>query len=94
MWALKPVYNPTSLEFVVPVLGGHERAFNGVFPFEVHLDPQAVACPFELFPKFMYAWYHYGDIFAVGSSVVGAVGLVASGCLSIVDVVFMVEFVL
>ena len=43
----------------------------------------------------MDVWYHHGDIFAVWSIVVVVVvGLVVSGCLSIVVVVFMVEFVL
>ena len=38
-------------EFVVPVLGGHEKGFNGVGPIEMYLDTQAVACPFEPFPS-------------------------------------------
>ena len=81
------------MKFVIPVLGGHEKGFNGVTPLEMHLDPQVVACPFESLPKSMDVWYYYGDVF-VESIVVVIVGLVASGCLSIVDVVFMVEFVL
>ena len=88
-WGLKPVYGPTFLELVVPVIRGHEKGFNGVALFEVHLDPEAVAGPFELLPKSVYVWYHYGDVFAVWSIVVGVVGLATSGCLSIVDVVSM-----
>ena len=53
------------LKFVVHVLRGNEKGFNGVTPFEVHLDPQVVACPFEPFHKLVDAWYHHGDVFAV-----------------------------
>ena len=56
---------PFYLKFVVPVLGGHDKGFNGVTSFEVHLHPQVVACHFEPLPKSMYVWYHCGDIFAV-----------------------------
>ena len=38
--------------------------------------------------------YYYGHVFAAGSIIVGVVVLVTSGCLPIMDVVFMVEFVL
>ena len=76
------------MKFVVPVLWGHEESFNGVTPFEVHLDPKIVACPFEPFPKSVCIWCHYGDIFAVCSIVVG---LVACGYLSIMGDVFVVE---
>ena len=65
MWALKSIYDPTFLKFVVPVLGGHEKCFNGVSPFEMHLDAQIVACLFEPFPRSMDVWYHYGHVFVV-----------------------------
>ena len=45
-------------------LGVKRRGFNGVTPFAVHQDPQAVTGPFELLPKSVYVWYCYGDIFA------------------------------
>ena len=50
VWTFKYIYDPTLLKFAVPVLGGHEKGFYGVGPFEMHLDPKAVACPFELPP--------------------------------------------
>ena len=53
MWNLNLCMTPFS-KFVVLGLGGHENGFNGVTPFEVHLDPQAVACPFEPFPRPVY----------------------------------------
>ena len=49
----------------MPVLGGHEKGLKGVVPFEVHLDPQTVASPFELLPKFFNVGNHTGNIFAV-----------------------------
>ena len=81
------------MKFVVTVLGGHEKGFNGITPFEVHLDTQAVACRFEPFSKSVYVWYHHGNIFAVLSIVIGVVELVSSGCLSIMGVAFTVECV-
>ena len=89
-WAFKPAYDPTFLKFVIPVFGGHEKDFNNVTSFEMYLDPQVDACSFEPFPNTKDEWHHYGDAFAVWSIVV--VELVVSGCLSIVDVVFMVDF--
>ena len=83
---LKPVYVPTFLKFVVSVLGGHEKGFNGVTPFELYLNPQGIAYPFVHFPKSGHVWYNCGDVFAVWSIVVGLVGLVGSGCLSIICV--------
>ena len=62
--ALKPKYDPTFLKFVDPVLRSHMEGFNGFTTFEVHLDPQFVACPFEPFPKTVVVWYHYGDVSA------------------------------
>ena len=67
MWAAKPVYHPTCLELVAFVLRGHEKGYNGTIAFKVHLDPQAVAGPFELLSKSFYIGYHYGNSFAVGS---------------------------
>ena len=51
-----------------------------------------VACPLEPFPKCMDVRYHYRDVlvFVVCSNV--AVGVVVSGGLSIVDIVFAVKF--
>ena len=94
--AFIPVYDPTFWRFVLPVLRGHEKGFDGIIPFEMHLDPQVVACPFEPFPTSVAVWYHYGDVFAIWPTVVVVVvvGLVSSGCLTILGVVFMVEFVL
>ena len=94
VWAFKSIYDPTFLKLVVPVLRGHEKGFSGVSPFEMHLDPQVVACLFEPFLKSMDVWYYYGDGFVVWSIVFMVVGLVASGCLSIEDVAFAVKFVL
>ena len=43
----------------------------------------------------MYVRYHYGDVIvAVVCSTIGVVGLVVCGILSIVDVVFVIKFVL
>ena len=61
--------------------------------FEVHLDPLVVACPFEPFPMSMSIWYKYGNVFAIWS-IVHVVTLAANGCLSIVDIIFMVEVIL
>ena len=54
--AFKSIYNPTFLYFVFPVLRGCEKGFDGVSPFEMHLDTQAVAGPFEPFPQFVDVW--------------------------------------
>ena len=78
--AFKPIYNPTLLKFVVPVLVGHEKGFCGVSPFEMHLDPQVNACPFELFPQCVDVWYHYGDVFVVWFTVVVFKLVVLRGC--------------
>ena len=53
--------------FVVfcPCPWGHEKGFDGVTPFEMHLNPLVVACPFEPFPNSVDVWYHYGDVFVV-----------------------------
>ena len=62
VWAFKPVYHPTFLKFVIPALEGHENGFNGVTPFEVPLDPQVVAHPFEPFPQSLWM---YGTTMAI-----------------------------
>ena len=94
--AFKSIYDPTLLKFVVPVLEGHKKGFNGVGLFEIYLDPQAVACSFEPSSQSKDAWYHYGDVLdvvvVVGSTLV--VRLVVSGCLSIVVVVFGADAIL
>ena len=61
VWTFKSIYDPTLLKFDVPVLWGHEKGFS-VGPFEMHLDSQAVACPFEPFPQSLDIRYHYGDV--------------------------------
>ena len=55
VWAFKTIYDPIPLNYAVLVLGGHEKGFYGVDPFEIYLDPQVVACPFEPIP-----WYVHG----------------------------------
>ena len=80
------------MEFDVFVLRGHEKSSNGVVVFEMHLDPQVVTGPSELLPESFCLGYHYGNIFVVRSFIVFVV-LVTSGCLSIMVVVFVVEFV-
>ena len=57
MWTFKPVYDPTFLKSDVPVLGGNEKGFNAVTLFEMHLDPQVVACLSEPFSKSVDVWY-------------------------------------
>ena len=59
----------------------------------MHLDPQAVAYPFEPFSQSMDVWKHYRDVFVVLSIAVAVVRLAASGCLSIVHVAFVIELV-
>ena len=58
----------------------------------MHLDPQAVACPFEPFP---HPWMYSTTIemFCCLIHFCCFVRLGDSGCLPIVDVVFVVEFV-
>ena len=69
MWVLNLCMTPPFGSLLSLSLGVccpcHEKSFNGAIPFEVHLNAQAVAGPFELLPKSVYIWYHYGDIFAV-----------------------------
>ena len=61
----------------------------------MYLDPQVVVHSFEPFPKFMGVRYHYGDVLvSVVVCYTVVVRLVVSGSLSIVDVVFLVKFVL
>ena len=78
---------------IIFILGGHEGGSDGVVAFEVHLDALAVACLLELFPKSFSVGYHDRNVLVVGSFVTGVVVLVPSGCLCIVDVVLVVEFV-
>ena len=76
-------------------LGGHEEGFYGVGTLEMYLDPHVVVCTFEPFPQSMDVRYHYGDVLVVVcSTVVVIVGVVVNRSLSIVDVVFMVKFVM
>ena len=58
---------------------GHEKGFDIVGVFEVHLDTQNIAGIFEIFPKSFCVGYHYGKDFVVGSIAVGVVVLVPSG---------------
>ena len=100
MWALEFVDYSTLLLFVVPVLGCHKKGFSIVGPLEVYLYSLVVACPFTPLPLSLYVWYHYEDVLAVGVAVacstitVIVVGLIEHGMLSIVDVVFAVQFML
>ena len=62
------------------------------------MDPHTVVCPFEPFPQSMDVRYYYGDVLVIAvdcsTCVVVAAGLVVSRGLSIMDIVFAVEFVI
>ena len=65
----------------------------------MYLYPLAVVCPFEPPSYSLYVRYHCRDVLivvvaVVCSNIVGVVGLIVSGILSIVDAVFMIKFVL
>ena len=70
---IEPVYYTTFLVHVVFVFGVHEKGFDGVVAFEVHLDAQAVVGLLEPFPTSFCVWDHDGDIIVVGSFIVGVV---------------------
>ena len=78
----------------MPVLRGYEKGFCGVDALEMYLDSHIVACPFEPFPLSMDVRYHYRDLLLhlldYSTFVFVVVGLVVSGSLYIVDVVFAV----
>ena len=89
-----PIY---SFEVCCPCPWGHEEGFNGIGTLEMYLDPQVVACPFEPCSQSKDVRYHYGDVLLVVicyTVVAFVVRLIVSGSLSIVDVVFVVKFVL
>ena len=83
---------PYLLKFVVLSLGAMRRVLMVLLPLKCIWISKVVACPFKPLPKFVDVWYHYGDVSGIWSIVV--VVYIASGCLSIVGVVFMVEFLL
>ena len=62
LWALVFINDPTFLEFVVFVLGGHEHRFYGVCPFEVYLYALFVADFPELFSQTLYVRNHNGNV--------------------------------
>ena len=64
-----------------------------LLPLKCTWNPKVVTGPLKLFPKSFYVGYHYGNVFIIESFIVGVVVLVSSGCLSIVVVVLVVEFV-
>ena len=64
MWAHEPVYYTTFLVHVVFVFGVHEKGFDGVVAFEVHLDAQAVVGLLEPFPTSFCVWDH-DDTFVI-----------------------------
>ena len=88
VWTLKPVYDSTFWSLLTLSLGAMKRVLMELLPFKMHLDPQAVAGPFELLSNSVYVWYHSEDIFDVDPL------LLDSLLITIVDVVFKVEFVL
>ena len=96
VWVFKSIHDPTLLKFVDSVLGGHEKGSYGFGPFEMYLDPHIVGCPLKPFLQSVDVRYHYGDLVVVVVVVVVVfivvVRLFVSGCLSIVDVVFVVQF--
>ena len=57
MWAFESIYDSTLLKFAVPVLGGHEKGFYGVFTLDMYLDPHVVATPLEPCPMSMDVRY-------------------------------------
>ena len=74
------------------IFGGHEEIFNGVVTFKMHLDAQTIAGLLEPFTKAFCVGYYNGNVFVVGTTVVGVVMLVTIDSLCIVDVVPVVIF--
>ena len=58
----------------------------------MYLDAQTIASLFESFTKTFCVWNYDGNLFVVGTTVVGVALLVAADCLCIVDVVPVDEF--
>ena len=58
----------------------------------MHLDVQTIAGLFEPFTKAFCVGYYEGNVFFVGTTVVGVVMLVTTDSLCIVDVVPVVKF--
>ena len=74
-------------------LGAIRKVLMVLLPLKCTWIPKLLHILLNISPS-LNVWYHYGGIFAVWSIVVCIVGLVVSSCLSIVDVVFMVKFVI
>ena len=91
---LKLYKTPLSWSLLSLILGVMRRILMVSHPLKCTWIPKLLQLLLNLSTKPMYAWYYYGDIFAVCSIVAGVVGLVASSCLSTMGVVFMVEFML